>query len=511
MRSPVNKAVSRTKDVTKVMSEIVVADDLEVEVISTNGWGPVDLTFMTPTAAPAPPLPLDKLPPSFAELVGDFVEARRLVPDFAAFSILSACSGAIGNRARVRLYDGTLEPLAVFTALVGEASTGKSLAIGTVEPPLRLLDGDLLRGAIGVIRATGRAAVAQVDSKIRKKVAGRLAIAYETPEIQSTDEPANPILLSETTGPGLIEELGGDMAGRTLITHELVGALGYLGSSQPQRSRGLLLQGYDGNPVVVVSKTAGRIVIPALLLTILGATQPARLHSLLRNADDGFAARFFWIFPNSTPVVALGLSSGPLDLLTAILARLRAIQPARNSEAYSAVVPLAPEALVPLEAASGKWAIQQQLSGGLISATLGRGRQYAIRLAGLFEIIAHAMAEKPGLPPTVGLTSITSAIALVDEYILPMAERVFSAEHGKDSDAVAIAKYIARTGRTIINVRADIVRGRGSPVSKPLAVREAVEELVQRSVLKHPPQSSARGRPSSDLLVHPELLALARK
>jgi hypothetical protein len=65
-----------------------------------------------------------------------FAEARLLCIDYVAGSILTACSGAIGNRARLLTFDGDAEPLAIFTGFIGPPSVGKSLAISVVEKPL---------------------------------------------------------------------------------------------------------------------------------------------------------------------------------------------------------------------------------------------------------------------------------------------------------------------------------------------------------------------------------------
>ena len=92
-----------------------------------------------------------------------------------------------------------------------------------------------------------------------------------------------------------------------------------------------------------------------------------------------------------------------------------------------------------------------------------------------------------------------------------MSERVFAASDTKPSSAAALARYLARTGKPVVNARADIMRGRGSPVTTPLVVREAIEELEQRGVLKQVPPRAGRGRPSSDWFVHPNLLAMVRK
>lgn len=492
---------------------ITTANDCDFDNINTGKWASgIDWGFLDPTRAiPAPVFPIEKLPAALAALIAELAIARHLVVDFVAFSILTAFSGAIGNRVRIKLFDGTLEPLAIFTALVGAPSTGKSQAIGMLEGLLRKLDGDLAASVSGTAMAAGHAALDRLNGTIRARVAKRLAVAFEAPEEHAVQEQAARLLLTEATGPGLIEELSVDQAGRMLVTHELAGTIGYLGSSQPARSRALFLQGYDGNPVIVSTKSEGRRIIPVVLLSVLGAVQPSRLPFLMRHGDDGFAARFFWVYPDVEPIAALGNDPGPIDVLMTILSDLQAIKPATDEQGYSAVVPLANEARLPLETAAARWAAEQRFSSELFSSALGRGRQYTLRLAGILQLATHLMTGKTVLPEAVGAEAIESAIAIVDSYILPMSERVFAASDKKPSDAAALARYLARTGKPVVNARADIMRGRGSPVTTPLVVREAIEELEQRGVLKPVPPRPGRGRPSSDWFVHPDLLAMVRQ
>lgn len=497
----------------KVGNTVLVATHTsDVENLGVGRWTPgMDWGFLDPSrSAPAPAFPIEELPPDLAQLIGQFAVARRLPVDYVAFAVLAALSGAIGNRVRVLLFDGTLEVLSIFVALVGAPATGKSLAIGIAEPLLRKLESQLSASVSSVAMAVGQAALDRLNIKMRAKVAERLAVEFESPN-DVIDQPTGRLLLSEATGPGLIEELGADQMGRMFVTHELPATIGYLVSSQSASSRGRFLQTYDGGPLTVASKSEGRKVVPAMVLTVLGAVQPRRLPYLMHGPDDGFASRFFWIYPDVEPIASLSEDPGPIDVLTALLSALQAIKPARDEQGYSARVPLAAEARAPLEVASEKWATHQQFSDERSASALGRGRQYAIRVAAILEIAAHVLAGSPGLPEAVRIDSVERAINIVDGYLLPMSERAFTVGHASQSNAAALARYLVRLGKPVVNARADVMRGRGSPVTKPLLVREAIEELEQRGVLKPVPPRPGRGRPSSDWIVHPDLLAMLRK
>ncbi|MDC9823288.1 DUF3987 domain-containing protein [Devosia sp. ZB163] len=489
---------------------IAIVETADIESAVGTVWPDPDTSFLTPAVAPAPTLPMEKLPAKFSELVAGLVEARKLVPDYVAFAVLGAVSGAIGNRARVGLPDGTTETLSTYIVLVGDASKGKGNALKVVEEPLRVIDNEMCGDTRGAAATDGQEALNTILEQIQSKVSRRLAIDYENAVASVTEPVSASLLVTEGTASGLLDELSMDQNGRMLLTHEITGSLGYLMSSQAARSQGILLSAFDGGPYTARSKSGGRLRVPALVLSILGATQPRKLPALLRGADDGFAARVFWVYPNVESTAEFGSDPGPVDVLHNLLSRLISIKPAGDGTTYSTIIPLAAGARELVETASAIWLRQQDLSGELFATALGRGRQYAIRIGGLFEILDHVVAGKHGLPVAVGHQAMASAIALVDGYILPMAERTFTSHRPKDSDASALAKYLARAGKPEINGREDIVRGHGSPLREPLAVREALEELRQRGLVRPAPRGAGRGRPSGDWQVHPALLALGR-
>lgn len=294
-----------------------------------------------------------------------------------------------------------------------------------------------------------------------------------------------------------------------MLSHELSGALAFGASNQGLRSRGLILEGYDGKPRVVRTKSEGKVFIPALLISILGATQPSRLPSLLGDAHDGLAARTWWIYPDVEPRFHLPRAPGPIERLSALLTRLVAIVPACTQESYSALVPLAAEAREPLESAARRWLQLRGLTDGLYRDFVGRAPQHATRLAAILALSEHMAAGGEGLPRSIDAGSVEAAVDIVGSYLLPMAERVLSeASAPKDGDATRLARFLARGGKSAINVRADVLRAAGSPVREAQAAAEALEELRRRNVIRPVKRGPAQlGRPSQMFEVHPGLLA----
>jgi hypothetical protein len=482
------------------------------EASNTDEWPDFDPLFLLPSTSPAPRFPVKALPVNLRSLVVDFAEARLLNVDYVAGSILTACSGAIGNRARLLNFDGETEPLAVFTGLIGPPSVGKSLGIAVVERPLLAIDQEMQKAHGLMLKGADHSFLEKFDRKLRETVARRLlleGIPLENETSGGDGVVAAPgIILSEFSGAGLLDELRTGIDGRMMLSHELSGALAFA-SNQGLRSRGLILKGYDGKPHVVRTKSEGKVFIPALQVSILGATQPSRLRSLLGDAHDGLAARTWWIYPDVEPRVQLPRAPGSVERLSALLTHLVAIVPACTRECYSALVPLAAETREPLESAEQRWLQLRALTDGLYRDFVGRASQHATRLAALLAIAEHMAAGGEGLPLSIDAGSVEAAVDIVEGYLLPMAERVLSeASAPKDGDAARLARFLARGGKSAINVRADVLRAAGSPVRDAQNAAEALEELRRRNVIRPVKRGAAQlGRPAQVFEVHPALLA----
>lgn len=480
---------------------------------NTGEWPIFDPSFLLPSTSPAPRFPVEALPVNLRSLVVDFAEARLLSVDYVAGSILTACSGAIGNRARLLNFDGETEPLAVFTGLIGPPSVGKSLGIAVVERPLLAIDQEMQKAHGLMLKGADHSFLEKFDRKLRETVARRLLLEGIPLENETSDGDgvvaAPGVILSEFSGAGLLDELRTGIDGRMMLSHELSGALAFGASNQGLRSRGLILKGYDGKPHVVRTKSEGKVFIPALQVSILGATQPTRLRSLLGSAHDGLAARTWWIYPDVDPRVQLPRAPGPVARLSALLTHLVAIVPACTRECYSALVPLAAETREPLEAAERRWLQLRALTDGLYHDFVGRASQHATRLAAVLAIAEHIAANGEGLPLCIDASSVEAAVDIVEGYLLPMAERVLSeASAPKDGDAARLARFLARGGKSAINVRADVLRAAGSPVREAQAAAEALEELRRRNVIRPVKRGPTQlGRPSQMFEVHPGLLA----
>jgi len=470
-------------------------------------WSTVDLGWLAPAVLPGPSFPTDVLPQQVGATVKAFADERRISPDFLAGALIGAGSAAIGNRARVLGYDGATEPANTFVALVGWPGTGKSLALSVAEAPLMRIEDALQEGRDGQGPKVSAMARGFRDS-VKESLAHEGMEPRDEDEHRSPSSPSARLLLSEFSVAGLLDELQGDAGGRAVLVDELTGALAGSSGQAGLKARALLLQGYDGKPYRKRTATAGLIHVPALQISILGGTQPDRVPAIVGRARDGLAPRFLWIAPEIDPIAAMAKGSGPTADLEAALLRMIRIEPFADGARYAREIVLSEAARAPLEAAGGRWIEKQKGADPVQRDFLSRARQHSIRLGTVNAQLEHSLSGKDGAIAELSAGDIERAIALVDNYFLPMGQRTFDlAGSPRDTDAKRLARYLRRLGRRVISVRDDLHRGPGSPTKSPAAAAEAIAELRARGLVREAARDpEARGRPSVSLEVHPDLL-----
>lgn len=474
------------------------------------GWKPVDLDFVAPSTVPAPSFPLEVLPQRAGGLIADFSDQRRLQLDFVAGAVIGGFSAAIGNRARLKGFDGEAEPLALFVALAAPPGTGKSKALNIAGKPLNRIDEAMIAAYDAATASEGGYSLSALASALKETVARSLLLEGRSGAGDEEDDEIGPppgLVLTETTAAGLLDELEEGCDGRVVVNHELTSVLALGSGAGALKTRAILLQAFDGEPYTKRTKANGRTVVPALHIAIIGATQPDRIMLLAGKARDGLVPRFLWYVPDVTPHAEMAVGPGDIQAFEDALVRLIRIEPAQDAGGYSRRIILLDEARSPLEAASERWIEAQRKADGVMQDVLGRARQQALRLATVLALAEHALAGNDGAIASVGADDVQRGIELMDRYFIGMAERAIGyAGAPLASDALRLARYLRRLGKATVSVRDDIYRGPGSPVRKADAVAVAFEELRQRGFIRDVARSGSIGRPGLLIEVHPDLI-----
>jgi hypothetical protein len=267
------------------------------------------------------------------------------------------------------------------------------------------------------------------------------------PLASQAPEPQQPRLRQNDVTIEKIAELLGTAAPKGLLVtrDELAGWL--LGmNAYNEAGRAFWVEAYGGRPYRVERKKHPEpIIVPRLAVAVHGGTQPDKLATMMRDADDGLLARMLWTWPNPIP---FRLGQGSTRVLWAITAldRLRELDLHRQGETPEPVmVPLAKDARPLLETFGREMQERQAAVGGLLCSAYGKARGQALRLSLVLEFMWWCGEDGMAPPPAeITARAFTAAAHLLGDYFMPMGERVYgdAAIPLSDRNAATLARWI---------------------------------------------------------------------
>ncbi|WP_232631054.1 DUF3987 domain-containing protein [Methylobacterium sp. Leaf118] len=478
-----------------------------------------DLGFLDTAMRPVPSFPLDALPAGVRDLIAGMAQGQRTHPAFLVTSVLATLAAAVGTSAHLQINAEWREPSAMWALLVGASGSGKSVS-------MRQTVNVLTEIGLGALRQTvpdpNREAVAQMVRaeqlrRTRRKIREGLDqdevdfSSYRLPEAAAP--PPGLITCTSTTLSGILDKLQAQPRGLLLAQADVIGLL--RGATlRSDEGRAALLQGYDGDPYVR-ERANGAQILPALLLSLCGGVQPDKLKHVVGHEDDGLFARSLVTYPQIVRDTDLPSRSAPATKRFEGVLRQAYALPASPSAFGGHPVLITEHAWRAVGPASRRWAAEASETTGMLASTYNRATTQALRLAFVLAILDHALADKAGLPPSVGDAYVRSAIRLLDENYLPSAERALDAAQARpdpDADLRAIAIFIARAVEGFdFNVR-ELREARRAPCYRDRAAWEkAVDRLLRLGCIAEAPRRNRTGRTRADYQAHPAFLSAARK
>lgn len=278
--------------------------------------------------------------------------------------------------------------------------------------------------------------------------------------------------------------------GTLLVRDELTGWIGafdkYGGGSA---DRPFWLEAHEGGSYRVDRvKHDDPICVPHLSIGIVGGIQPDKLSKITGGADDGFAGRFLFAWPDTSP--HFQLARDPLDFQTAgmALARLTKLKtdPEGEDQLGPIHVPLSAEAADLLEAFGKETVIHAHHATGPLAVVFSKARGHALRLATVLEFLwwcgdASAHAE----PNTISRSAMAGGIDLMRDYFIPMAERVFGDASVPNAERLGmiLARHLKRAALRTFNAR-DLRRQVGGPLRSAAAMDTACNLLVEANLIR---------------------------
>ena len=128
-------------------------------------------------------------------------------------------------------------------------------------------------------------------------------------------------------------------------------------------------------------------------------------------------------------------------------------------------------------------------SGGLLRSAYGKARGAARRLSLVLEWLWCCAKTDMSLPPdSISKEAFAAATTLVDEYFMPMAERVFG-DAGSTSierNAATLARWILEERPNEVHVRALLRKARLPGLPSAEQIKAAAKMLVDADWLREP-------------------------
>ncbi|GAA5128917.1 YfjI family protein [Haloechinothrix salitolerans] len=490
---------------------------------SSAGWEePIPLSAVRHL----PGFPTDALPRWLGQQVEAVAEATQTPPDLAGCVGLAALSTAAAGRAVVRVRQGWVEPVNLYTVVVMEPSARKSPVFSAMIRPIYALERALrddAKEAIEQAKVQRRAAdsLAERAEKAAHATEGderdaALAEAVDAAiEAARIDIPAEPKLVVDDITPEQVGTVLADQGGRLAILSDEGGIFAIIaGRYSGHANTNVFLKGYSGTQLRVDRQGRRGELVEAPALTLGLTVQPAVIDELGDTAmlrGSGFLARILYAQPQSLAGYRKARPEPvPREVAELYDARLHTIahtligwtdQPAELAfagEADDLMAELQSELETRLHPETGAWAH--------IGDWGGKFHGQVARLAGLLHIAAHP--HNPWEHPVTAET-VASAWRIGDYYA---AHALATFDHmGADASLDAARRVLAWidqqrparfTKRDAFNgTRGPVIR-RASDLDPALTLLEDHGHIAHQPPPERPP--GARGRkPSPTYWTHP--------
>jgi len=484
-----------------------------------------DMSVLRLTRRPPPALPLDVFGTFWANFMADAAKAAACPVDYVAAPLLASASALIGNARWAQATPGWVEPPHLWMCSVGDSGGGKSpgadVLLRDVLPELeKHMAADFPDRHAEWQRAAEahRAKFEQWQKSVRDAQTDGKGAVPPLPPDEAPPEPQVPRLRQNDITIEKTASLLASAAPKGLLVtrDELLGFMRGM-DSYHSAGRQFWLEAYGGRPYRVErQKHPLPIVVERLAVSLFGGCQPAKLVELMKAPDDGLLARVAWFWPDPTPF-DLSDTTPRVGAVVDALDRLRLLDLAPGATpdetARPIMVPMTSEARDLIRDFGSVMQARQTEAGGLMVSTIGKARGLALRLSLVLQYLWWCAEPGYAAPPTeISKQAAGAACMLVEEYLLPMAERVFgdAATTAEERNAAALARWIFKTRTEAVNTRKLQREIRLPGLDTAEAIRAACAALVEACWLTEPRRPGVGGRPSSTYGVNPAVWGTPR-
>lgn len=497
--TPRHAAVMRIVPLTTLTTPVVADALLELGALSEGALRKAMIIPEWQEPAPfwrvePPPFPLTALPvPILQRFVQEVSAAFQTPHDFAAMGVVSALSGAIGNRRRIHIVGEIFQGACLWISIIGRPGTGKSDPVEKALEPISNLH------------------EANIKAYLEEKDAYELELtAWENLKKEDrSDKPQPPtpkrLMVADHTMEGLALDLANNPLGMVLYRDELATWLAGFDKYRAAgggSDRANWLEIWRSRAIDVSRKTGTRVVyVTRPFVTVIGTIQPNRLQELLGNMDDGFSDRLLCVYPISTvsPLPMHGINPSTMKAYREVIETILEQEPGEDGKAL--VVELSKPALARFrERARGlDDALRDDSLAAGIAGCFAKLRIYASR----FTLLMHQAAAAAGNaePLRADIEHVEAAWDLVD-YLQGHARLVHAA---KLSDPEAqrashVLDLLARKGWASFT-RRQVYMWLPTRFVRPDDADAALKLLCDHGFVRERPmpERTGRGRPPSQV------------
>ncbi len=506
------------------------AEDIAEEVLSGLGagadapWGVPDPSLIASEPIPPPLVPPNVLPPRWSQWTADAAEGAGAPMAFVACALISAAGAMIGNSRWASPWAPWKEPPAVWCALIGRPSSGKSPAQDQVSALLTRVEA-ALNVDIEDRRREQKRQATEAEERIKlwqSEVREAAKLGSPAPHLPPGLVMPPPVqrrrvYSTEPTCEKAARLSAANPRGLLLLRDELAGWLASMDrySNAAGGDRAFWLQSYGGRPWTPdrVKDGDDEIHVPHLLWGILGTIQPDKVSTLLMSGDDdGLSARLIYCWPAPLPPRRPDRVADN-DAAFQRLMRLRMLEWSEAPEPR--VVPFSPVAAAAIQEWRCGVAVIEAESSGLMLSWVGKLPGLSVRLALVLELLAWTETpEGTPEPAEISERAALAAITFLSEFALPMARRTLGAAAlpEAEKDARRLARWLVRRNPlpAIVNSRTLRHMGDGPGISSAERMDAALAELhAAEWVRPAPVRSGGIGRQRKDWHVNPAIGSLA--
>lgn len=461
----------------------------------------------TPLPADSPPVwesfPADALPEPVCGIVQAAARAIGCDVSLTALPVLAVLAACVGNRRRIRLKPGWLEPPIIWCAIVGDSGTLKTPAFRFALQPLRDIQGAWLR------EYQTAAAEYDIACEFHKKqhAEWNRSKTGGDPPVKPTAPTAQRIVVSDTTVEALAPMLLDNPCGVLLARDELAGWIGsfdrYAARGQSGADGASWLSMHGGESITVDRKTGvpRTIYVPSAAVSVCGCIQPGILQRVMHagHRESGLLARLLLAHPprRAKQWTDAGISPS-VERTYADLARgLLAMEPGSSDDGQPAplAVPLSPDGKRAFVEFYNLHAREQADLYGDESAAWSKMEGYCARLALVIHCVRQSIGELPA-DAAVDDQSVGSAVRLI-RWFANETRRVYSTfgETDADRDARRLVEWIERQGGSTTPGK---VQAGCRWLREPGAAEAAIDSLAEAGfgAWESTPAGPAGGRPA---------------